>query len=110
MPQSLPDLKDVIFHWPGQARALRHWLLAVFFLLAQAGALAHGVSHILDQTNGGEPVCEQCLAFAPMGAGAAGTPLAWTAPTPTPPLDAVVAAASPIAFLPGYHSRAPPRD
>jgi hypothetical protein len=91
-----------------QVSLFRALLLSLFFLLAQAGALAHGVSHILDQSNGHEPVCEQCLAFATMGAGAASTPQAWLPPMPDLPSVAAVAVASPTGFQPGYRSRAPP--
>lgn len=90
------------------ARFFRALLLALFFLLAQVGTLAHGVTHILDQAGGDEPVCEQCLAFAPMGAGAASTVPTWSLPAQTALFDAVVPAASPLAFRPGYQSRAPP--
>ncbi len=88
---------------------LRRLLLVLFLLFAQTGALAHGVSHILDQAIDHEPVCEQCLAFAPMGAGVASTPLSWVQPTATISFDAAVPAASPTGFRPGYQSRAPPR-
>ncbi len=87
----------------------RALLLALFFLLAQVGALAHGITHILDQAGGDEPVCEQCLAYAPMGAGAASTPLPWVAPTTSFSFDAAVPASSPTGFRPSYQSRAPPR-
>jgi len=88
---------------------LRRLLLVLFLLLAQAGALAHGYTHAPDQAPGDEPVCEQCLAYAPMGAGAASTPSAWIAPAATVSFDAAVPAASPTGFRPGYQSRAPPR-
>jgi len=88
---------------------LRRLLLVLFLLLAQAGALAHGYTHAPDQTPGDEPVCEQCLAYAPMGAGAASTPSAWVAPAATVSFAAAVPAASPTGFRPGYQSRAPPR-
>jgi|OpeIllAssembly_1097287.scaffolds.fasta_scaffold604504_2 hypothetical protein len=89
-------------------RAIRHWLLALFFLLAQAGALAHGVTHFPDQSNGHEPVCEQCLAFSSVGAGAASAPLLWSAPAQFTCFAATVPAASPACFQPCYQSRAPP--
>lgn len=89
-------------------RALRHGLLALLLLLAQAGALAHGIGHHPDQAGGNEPVCEQCLAFAPMGAGAASTAPAWLSPPPDLPRNAATDSAfSPVARL-GYQSRAPP--
>ena len=91
------------------ARALKHFLLAILFLLAQAGALAHGFTHVPDQTSGNEPVCEQCLAYAPMGAGQASTPQTWSTPTQSIPCDEAVPAASPTGFRPSYQSRAPPR-
>lgn len=87
---------------------LRHLLLVVLFLFVQAGALAHGVSHLGDGVPDGEPVCEQCLAYASMGAGVASSLSNWLAPVAhiefksTPPAD----------FLTGfrqiYQSRAPP--
>lgn len=91
------------------ATFFRALLLALFFLFAQAGALAHGVSHLLDQAGGDKPACEQCLAFAPMGAAAASAPLPWVAPTASFSFDAAVPAAPPAGFRPGYLSRAPPR-
>ena len=91
-------------------RTLRHLLLAWFLLLAQTGALTHGISHLKEQANGHEPVCEQCLAYASLGAGATSTPPAWSPPTPSIPFDAVVPAASPTVFRTYYQSRAPPRD
>lgn len=91
------------------SRALRHCLLAILFLLAQAGALVHGYTHFPDQTTGDEPVCEQCLAYAPMGAGVSSTPQTWSAPTQTTPSDEAVPAASPAVFQALYQSRAPPR-
>ncbi|MDP2432087.1 MAG: hypothetical protein Q8O33_08650 [Pseudomonadota bacterium] len=83
-------------------------LLVLFLLFAQAGALAHGVKHVPDQFHGDEPACDLCLAYAPMGAGVASTPLPWVAPTATISFDAAVPAASPTGFRPGYQSRAPP--
>lgn len=90
------------------AQKIRHLLLALLFLLAQAGALAHGIGHFLDQSPVDEPACEQCLAFAPLGAGVASTPPAWFPPVHAIAFDAAVAAASPIGFQPTYRSRAPP--
>jgi len=89
--------------------AFRHLLLIFLFLFAQAGGLAHGVSHLHDQTLGDEPVCEQCLAFAPLGAGLTSTPVAWSAPSQAIPHDAPVPVASPCCFRRIYQSRAPPR-
>jgi len=89
--------------------ALRHVLLIMLFLLAQAGALAHGLGHALDQAApGGEPVCEQCLAFAAVGAGAASTPPIWSVPRPFIAFAALVPAATPSRFQAVYQSRAPP--
>ena len=87
----------------------RFLLLALFLVFAQAGALAHGIGHIKDQAAGGEPVCEQCLAYAAVGAGAASTPLAWSEPTQAIHFAAAVPAAAPARFQPVYRSRAPPR-
>ena len=87
---------------------IRHLLLALLLLLAQAGALAHGIGHFLDQTPADEPACEQCLAFAPLSAGVASSPPTWAPPAHVISFDAAVPAASPIGFQPTYRSRAPP--
>ncbi len=89
--------------------ALRHVLLIMLFLLAQAGALAHGLGHALDQAApGGEPVCEQCLAYAPLGAAAVSSPPVWPAPAPIRAYYAPLPAAFHFGFRPTYQSRAPP--
>lgn len=90
-------------------RALRLWLLALLLLLAQAGALAHGVKHLPDQFNGDEPACDLCLAFAPMGAGVTSTPPAWSPPDQNLSFDAVIPTPPDTDFRPSYRSRAPPR-
>lgn len=90
------------------SQGIRHLLFAWLFLLAQAGALAHGVGHFPDQAPADEPACEQCLAFAPLGAGVASAPPAWFPPAHVISFDATVPVASPIAFQPTYRSRAPP--
>ncbi len=100
-PRSRPRAGDLL----GLARGL---LLALFLLLAQAGALTHGVSHILDPLHGHEPACEQCLAYAAMAAGMPSTPLDWSPPAQTIPYDAPLPAASPTRTLLPYQSRAPP--
>lgn len=93
---------------------IRRLILALLFLLAQAGALAHGIGHFshhhADDQDGAdhEPVCELCLAFAPVGAGMAGTPAAWAPPEPVPFVDAAVPASLLSSFRPTYRSRAPP--
>ncbi len=97
---------------------LRSWalfalpnLLALFMLLAQAGALAHGVSHLGPHGHdapGGNPVCEQCLVYAPLGAGALSNPLLWQAPVATFLISMPPVVASTFGFRPTYQSRAPP--
>ena len=106
-------------------RSYRHWfsypgrwiqpspvhglvLLVLLFLLAQAGALAHGFSHVQDQAGGDEPVCELCLAYAPLGAAAVGKPSPGFAPASFVPDVAAVVAAAPGGFRAIYRSRAPP--
>jgi hypothetical protein len=82
-------------------------LLAALVLLAQAAALAHGVTHGLEPAH--EPACEQCLGFAPLGAGLVASPMDWTPPDLAPP-EALPAPASRLAsFVRTYRSRAPPR-
>jgi hypothetical protein len=88
--------------------AFRHLLLVALFLLAQAGALAHELGHALEQTQPDEPVCELCLAYAPMGAGVASTLPAWSAPASILVFDTPLPATSPTGFRPIYQSRAPP--
>lgn len=90
-------------------RATRLWLLALLLLLAQAGALAHGVSHLPDQFNGDEPACDLCLAYAPIGAGVANTPPTWSPPAQNLTFDAVTLTTPDTGFRPSYRSRAPPR-
>jgi hypothetical protein len=84
-------------------------LLILFLLLAQSGALAHGLSHVRDVDADHQHVCEQCLAYAPMGAGAVGTLPVWSAPTQGIFFDAAIPPASDARFLACYQSRAPPR-
>ncbi len=84
------------------------WLLALLLLLTQAGALAHGVKHLPDQFNGDEPACDLCLAFAPIGAGIASTPPAWSPPPPATTFDVFVPTPSSMVFRAVYRSRAPP--
>lgn len=86
----------------------RSLLLALFLLLAQAGAVGHGVSHILDQVTGAEPVCELCLGFAPLAAGMTSPALAWTASTQLIAHDTPVPAAAPVLARLAFRSRAPP--
>lgn len=88
---------------------MRHLLLVFLFVFAQAGALAHALSHHPAQTSGDEPVCEQCLAFAPMAAAAASTPLAWSAPASHVTFEIAFPASFHSSFQPLYQSRAPPR-
>ncbi len=93
------------------AAMLRRLLLVFLFLLAQAGALAHGLSHVDGHGHEGldhQPACELCVAYAPLGAGMASTPPAWAPPA----VDFHFQAAAPAAALPIfrslYLSRAPP--
>lgn len=88
--------------------AFRHLLLMLLFLLAQAGALAHELGHAFDPAQPHEPLCELCLAYAPMGAGAASTLPVWSAPASIPVFDTPLPATSPTGFRPIYQSRAPP--
>lgn len=94
---------------------MRRIVLVLLFLLAQAAALAHGIGHFaghLPHDKGGtghEPVCELCLAFAPLGAGMASTPPAWLPPVSVFLCDGAVPAASPTVFQTAYRNRGPPR-
>lgn len=94
---------------------IRRLLLILLFLLAQAGALAHGIGHGLasgqSQDEGLDPdvACALCLAFAPLGAGLAST---HSASVPLPahlPLPSAGFPALPDRYPPAYCSRDPPR-
>jgi len=93
---------------------IRHLLLVLFFLVVQAGALAHGVSHLTkhqthDQNGPGhEPVCELCLAFSPLGAGMASTPLVWIPPESNLLFQLAPSVAPPPVFQATYRNRGPP--
>jgi hypothetical protein len=89
---------------------LRHLLLALFLVWAQIGAVAHEASHHHEAGHAPDEPCLQCLAYAPLGAGAISTPLVWSPPQRFPlPSDAAVPAAPVSRFIPTYQSRAPPR-
>lgn len=88
--------------------AIKHALLVVLFLLAQFGALAHGIEHALEPAHDDETVCELCLAYTPLGAGIVGSLPAWQAPLLAPVFDSVIPAAPAAAFRATYRSRAPP--
>lgn len=90
----------------------RSWLLPVLlFLLVQTGALLHVYLHGLHPHEGDydAPACEQCLAFATLGAALPGALPLWLPPQPSFSCDAPAPAASPCGFRPTYQSRAPPR-
>jgi hypothetical protein len=95
----------VIFLW----RRLGALLLGIALLLAQAGALAHGLEHSLEHGHHDEPACDLCLAFAPLGGALASSshnidvfsqPCPRVAKRPRPFTE--------MAGIPPYHSRAPP--
>jgi hypothetical protein len=92
----------------GRVRACA-FLLAWAFVFVQALAWAHGVEHATEPEHLGDPRCEQCLAFAPLGAGFASTAPAWSPPPTAQTFPIAVPAPSPVGFRPGYLSRAPPR-
>lgn len=59
-----------------KARSLISWLCVLLLVLAQHGALAHGISHLGAKAAGDEPtlslpdkVCEQCHQASQVGAG-----------------------------------------
>jgi hypothetical protein len=90
---------------------IRRLLLIILFLLAQTGALAHGISHAAEHEHEGldhEAACELCLAYAPLGAGMASTPLAWAPPAADFHLHAALPSSVFPSFQPLYLSRAPP--
>ena len=88
--------------------AIKHALLVVLFLLAQLGALAHGVQHAIEPAHNDGPVCELCLAYTSLGAGIVGSLPTWHAPMLAPIFNAPIPLASPVAFRATYQSRAPP--
>ena len=90
-------------------RVLRLWLLALLLLVAQAGALGHGVSHLPDPFHDDEPACDLCLAYAPVGAGFVSTPPVWSPPAQYLSCETVTPTSPATGFRPSYRSRAPPR-
>ncbi len=90
-------------------RFIRHALLALLLLLAQAGAIAHGVKHLPEPFHGHEPACDLCMAYASMGAGVASTPPVWSPPALEIAFDAVLPTTPATQLRPSYRSRAPPR-
>jgi len=93
---------------------IRRFVLAFLFLLVQAGAMAHGISHLSDHHSrdqngaGHNPVCEFCLAFSPMGAGMASTPPVWTPPDAILLFHVASPVAPPPVFQATYRNRGPP--
>ena len=88
--------------------AIKHALLVVLFLLAQFGALVHGVEHVLEPGHEEVPACELCIAYNPLGAGIVGSLPAWQAADLAPAFEAPIPVASPAPFRATYQSRAPP--
>lgn len=89
----------------------RRLVLLFLFLLAQSGALAHGISHGFEQEDEGlehKLACELCMAYAPLGAGVASTPEAWVPPAAVFHFQADAPVATFLSFRPLYLSRAPP--
>jgi hypothetical protein len=84
-------------------------LLGLTLLLAQAGALAHGLEHSLEYAHHDDPACERCLAFAPLGGALASPSQGIDAFSQPGPLEAKPPRhATQIAGVPPYLSRAPP--
>ena len=88
----------------------RIWLLLIFLLLAQQGALVHGVSHAsLDKSTPFEQVCDQCVLYSGVASGAAsGHGVFVPQGSPIPFATEFPAFHEPAAFL-SFSSRAPPR-
>lgn len=92
---------------------IRRLLLITLFLLAQAGALAHGIGHASGHEDKGlehKTACELCVAYASLGAGLASVSATWTPPGASFHFHAVPPAATSFAFQPHYLSRAPPSN
>lgn len=89
---------------------IRRLLLVLLFLLAQAGALAHGIGHGVGQPDQGlgHEACALCLAYVPLGVGVASTPPVWAPPAAVCPSQAPLPAAVFTACPRPYLSRAPP--
>lgn len=87
---------------------MRQLLLIILFLLAQAGAHAHGLMHLPDQDHDDDPLCTLCLAYAPLAAGMASAPLPALPPRADRFRAATTATAPNPCFDLGYRSRAPP--
>lgn len=90
---------------------IRRLVLVLLFLLAQVGGLAHGIGHAAEHGHEGlghKAACELCMAYAPLGAGMASSPVAWTPPAVGVHFHAVLPTPASLAFRPLYLSRAPP--
>ncbi len=86
----------------------RYLLLLALFLFTQAGALAHELGHALDQAQPDEAVCQQCLAYAPMGAGVASSSPVWQVQVLRVDFETPPSTDYRAGFRPTYRSRAPP--
>ncbi len=82
------------------------WLLAAFFLLTQATALAHEYDHELHKH---EVPCAQHFFAGSLKAGAAASPLPAPAVDTATTFDPLPAYYLPSRTLTVYHGRAPPR-
>lgn len=94
---------------------IRRLVLVVLFLVAQAGALAHGIGHAAEHEHeheheglGHKAACELCMAYAPLGAGMASVPVIWTPPAVDAHFHAAPQVATSFFFRAQYLSRAPP--
>ena len=90
-------------------RRLGPLLLGLLLLLAQAGFLAHHLSHSLEHAHLDDPACETCLAFAPLGGTLASANLSLDVSSQPGPFEAKpLRQPLSVTGLPPYFSRAPP--
>ncbi len=90
---------------------IRRLLLIMLFLLAQAGALGHAIGHASEPEDQGldhQTACELCMAYAPLGAGVASTPIAHSPPPALFHFNSVPLPGTFAVFRRAYLSRAPP--
>ena len=95
---------------------LRRLLLLVLglFLFAQIGAQVHAGSHhehhheTPSEGSGTELVCEQCLAYSPLGAGVINTLPNWHVSMPQLAFETTLRTDYLNRFRQNYQSRAPP--
>ena len=104
-----------MFH-AGKFRSFACVLLAALLVAIQQVGLAHALTHVgapqkssrNDTQHPGAKVCTECVAFAQLGSGLTSHVAQVSLPAPRLTVAALPLRAHDPAFVPHYHSRAPP--